>query len=103
MVSLLTTNAKLNAAVIGVQDASFVKNILKSFRLKVKLPLLASIDNSRAVDVGNHWSVCGRTHHMEVKQNFLQELKATGIVEFQWVSMANNEVDIFTKNLVGPV
>ena len=36
---------------------------------------------------------------MEVKQNFLQELKDAGILEFQWVSTANNESDIFIKQL----
>ena len=53
MVSLLTTKAELNVAVMGVQDEFFMKNILKSFGLKVKLPVLASIDNGRAVDIGN--------------------------------------------------
>ena len=67
--SLLTTKVELNAAVM--QDAVFMKNILKSLGLKVKLPILASIDNGRAVDIGNNWSVGGRTCHFEVKQNFL--------------------------------
>ena len=97
MVSLLTTEAELNAAVMGVQDWLFAKNILKSFGLKVKLLMQASIDNGRAVDTVNNWSVGERTCHMEVKQNFLQELKEAGIVEFQWVSTTNNEADMFTK------
>ena len=80
MVSLMTTKAELNAAVIGMQDALFVKNILKTLRLKVKLPTLASIDNGRPVDIGNNWSVGGRTCHVKVKQNFLQELKEAGII-----------------------
>ena len=71
MVSLSTTKAELDAAVMGVRYALFMKNILKSLELKVKLPMLASIDNGRAVDIGNNWSVGGRTCHFEVKQNFL--------------------------------
>ena len=39
----------------------------------------ASIDNDRAVDIGNNWSVGGRTHHVKVKQIFLWELKEAGI------------------------
>ena len=54
MVSLSTTKTELNAAVMGVQDALFVKNILKSLRLKVKLPILANIDNGGAVDIDNN-------------------------------------------------
>ena len=30
------------------------ENILKSLGLKVKLPMVASIDNSRVVDIGNN-------------------------------------------------
>ena len=82
-VSLSTTKAELNAAVMGLQDAFLMKNILKPLRLKVKLPLLASIDNGGAVDIGNNCSVSGRTCHIEVKQYLLWELKEAGIVEFQ--------------------
>ena len=70
MVSLWITKAELNAAGMGVQDALFGKNKLKSLGLKVKLPTLASIDSNRAVDIGNNWSVGRRTHNVEVKQNF---------------------------------
>ena len=102
MVTLSTTEAELNAAVKGVQDALFVRNILKSLGLKVKLPILANIDKGGAVDIDNNWSVGGRICHVEVKQNFLQKLKEAGIVEFQWIFMANNEAEMSTKNVSGP-
>ena len=86
-------------AVMGMHDALLIKNILKSLGLKVKLPTLASIDNGRALDIGNNWSVGWRTHHVEVKQNFLWELKEAGILELQWVSTSSNEANMFTKNL----
>ena len=73
--SLLNTEAELNAAVMSVQDALFVRNTLKSVRLKVKLPILARIDNSRAENTANNCSVGGKIRHVEAKQNFLQELK----------------------------
>ena len=50
-VSLSTTKAELNAAVVGVEDALFVKKILKSLGLKVKLPILVSINSSRSADM----------------------------------------------------
>ena len=53
-VSLSTTKKMLNAAVMCVQDTLFMKKILKSLRLKVKLPILASIDNGSTVDIGNN-------------------------------------------------
>ena len=33
------------------------------------------------------------------KMEFLQELKNAGMIEFWWVSMTNNESDMFTKNM----
>ena len=66
-----------------MQDALFVKNVLKALGLKVKLSILASIENSGEVDIGNNLSVGGRTHHMEIKQNFLWELIEASIIEFQ--------------------
>ena len=86
---------------MGVQDALFMNNILKSLGLKVKLPTLASIDNGRAVDIGYNWSVGRRTHHVEVKQNFLQKLKEAGILEFHWVYTTNNKMEMFTKIWLG--
>ena len=41
-VSFLTTKAELNAADMGVQDELFMKNILKSLGLKVKLSIFDS-------------------------------------------------------------
>ena len=102
MVSLSTTEAKMDAAVMSVQNALFMKSILESLRLKVKLPMLDSFDNGRAFDIGNNWSFGSRTCHVEVKQTFLWELKEAGIIEFQWISTASNEADMFIKNMAGP-
>ena len=60
-----------NVAIMGLQDALFIKNKLKLLALKVQLPILARIDYSGAVDFGNNWIVGGRSFHMEVKHNFL--------------------------------
>ena len=69
MVSLLTIEAELNIAFMGVQDALFVRNILKSLGLKVKYNYqLAMIMLEQWIC--NNWSICRRTHHVKVKQNF---------------------------------
>ena len=64
--------------------------------------MLANIDNGGSVDIGNNRSISGRTHLMEVKQKFLWESQEEGIIEYHWVSMATNELDVFTKNQVRP-
>ena len=53
---------------MGVQDALFMKNTLKSLGLYIKLHILASIDNGGAVDIGDSWSVGSRTRHVKMRE-----------------------------------
>ena len=56
-------------------------------------------DNKGAVDLANNWSVGGRTRHVEVKQNFLRELKDKGFLLVMWKSGLEINPDMHTKNL----
>ena len=69
MVSLSTTEAEMNAVVTGVQVALFVRSIVESLGLNVKLPMKVHNDNHGEIDLMK--SIGGRTRHIEVKQNFL--------------------------------
>ncbi len=55
--SLLVTEAEMNAAVTLVQDMLFAYEIVNSLQLKVKLPMKTAIDNSRMVFLANGWSI----------------------------------------------
>ena len=61
------------------------------------------IDNRGTVDLANSWSIGGRTRHIDVRQVFLRELKEQGIINVTWIPGSENEADIFTKNLDGPL
>eukprot|EP00957_Ditylum_brightwellii_P174562 13291611-Ditylum_brightwellii.AAC.1 len=71
--------------------------------LQVELPMLLNIDNSGAIDLANNSSAGGRRKHMETRMFFLSDLKEAGIVDIQWLKGNTNLVDMFTKNLSGPV
>ena len=81
----------------------YVKNVLESLGLKVQLPMILEMDNKGAVDLANNWSIGGRTRHIDVRQVFLRELKEAGILKVVWVAGCDNDADIFTKNLDGPL
>lgn len=98
-VALSVTEAELMAAVSCAQDMMYAKRILESLGLQVQLPMILEIDNKGTVDLINNWSVGGRTRHVETRQLFLRGLKEQGIFTVQWIAGAENEVDIFTKNL----
>ncbi len=56
------------------QGMLYTKNVLESMGLKVKLPMILEMDNKKAVDLANNWSVGGQTRHVDVRQCFLREL-----------------------------
>jgi hypothetical protein len=63
--SLSTTKVEKYAGVTCVQDMLYMKNILESLGLRVKLPMVLEMDNQRAVYLANNWSVGGRTRHID--------------------------------------
>ncbi len=102
-VALSSCKAELNAAVLCAQDMMYQKNTLESIRLKVELPMILEMDNKGAVDLVSSLNVGGCTGHINVKQCFLQELKGEKVLVVKWIPGPENEADIFTKNLDGPL
>ncbi len=102
-VALSSCEAELNAAVLCVQDMIYQKNTLELIGLKVELPMVLEMDNREAINLINSFSVRGRTQHINVKQCFLRELKEAKILVSKWIPGSENEADIFTKNLEGPI
>ena len=70
-----------------------------SLGLKVKTPMILEMDNKGAVDLANNWSVGGRTRHVDVRNNFLRELKDQSLLLVKHVPGGDNDADIFTKNV----
>jgi hypothetical protein len=101
-VLLSTTEAATYAGVTCVQDMLYMKNVLESLGLKVKLPMVLEMDNQGAVYLSSNWSVGGRTRHIDVQSVFLQELKEAGILVITWIAGTTDQADIFTKNWDGP-
>jgi hypothetical protein len=58
----------------------YMKNVLESLGLKVKLLMVLEMDNQGAVYLANNWSIRGRTRHTDVRWVFLQELKEAGML-----------------------
>jgi Reverse transcriptase (RNA-dependent DNA polymerase) len=98
-VTLSVTEAELVSATQCVQEMIYVKKILESVGVNVKLPMKLMIDNKGAKDLINNWSVGGRTRHIDVRYFFLREMKEKNIVKIEWIKSENNPSDLFTKNL----
>jgi hypothetical protein len=89
-VTLSITEAELVAATNFIQDMLYIRNILESMGLKIKLTMKVELDNKGSKDIINNWSVGERTRHVGVWFNFLRELKMNGIIEIQWISTHEN-------------
>jgi hypothetical protein len=101
-VALSVCEAEQTAGVLCAQDMLYVRHILESMGLKVKLPMILEMDNKGAVDLANNWSIGGRTRHVDVRQCFLRELKESKLMDIRWIKGSENDADAFTKNLDGP-
>ena len=77
----------------------FVYNVLLGMELQVKLLMTLYCDNNGAVQLANNWLVGGRTRHVDIKQNFLRELKANGFLRVEWMSGTDLTPDMHTKNV----
>ena len=80
----------------------YQKNVIDCIGLQVELPMILECDNKGAVDLANNWTAGGRTRHVDVRQNWLRELKEEGILRVQWIPGSENNADMHTKNLGGP-
>ena len=99
IVALSVSEAEVIAMVQCVQEMLYVKKLLNSMKLKVKLPMTVWVDNKAAVDLANGWASSGGTKHIDVRISFIRELKEEGTVIVKWIATDENEADIFTKNV----
>jgi hypothetical protein len=102
-VVLSVCKGEQSSEVLCPQDMLYCKNVLKSIGLKVKLPMLLKMDNKGAVNLANVWSIGGHTRHVDFWQCFLRELKESKIMDIQLIKGSENDANVFTTNLDGPV
>ena len=100
--TLSVTESLLIAAVTVVQFMLYFMNLLYMFELKVNLPIILEIDNKGHVNLISNWSVLECIRHIDVKKNFMCELKQEGIIKAIQKASEDNSSDLFRKNLRGP-
>ena len=99
VIALSTCEAELYSGVLEAMDMMFCYYLVTSLGLTVELPMILYMDNSTAVSLANNWSIGGQTRHMDVKQNYLRELKECGFICCLYKEGTKILPDINTKNL----
>tara|TARA_B100000780_G_scaffold239015_1_gene180618 strand:- start:385 stop:4227 length:3843 start_codon:yes stop_codon:yes gene_type:complete len=101
VVALSTTEAELYAAVLTAMDMMFIYHSMISMGLTVELPMKLHCDNMGAVGYANNWSCGGRIKHVDIKMNYLRELKENGYLHVVHKKNEGGNIipDVGTKNL----
>jgi hypothetical protein len=97
-VTLSSTEAEYFACSEAAKEVMFVKNVLETMGIKVKLPMIIKIDNTGAIYLANNHTAGQRTKHIDIRVHYVREYIQDGIIKIEFVRSENNDADILTKN-----
>jgi hypothetical protein len=97
-VTLSSTEAEYLAMSECAKELIFIKNVLETMGIKVKLPIEIKVDNTGAIFLSNNYTSGQRTKHIDVRVHFVRQYIEDGIFKIVFVKSENNDADIFTKN-----
>ena len=97
-VTLSSTEAEHFAVSEVAKEILFVKQLMYTIGIDIKLPIITRVDNIGAIFLGNNSSVGQRTKHIDIRSHFVREYIEDDVIKLVFVQTADNEADIFTKN-----
>jgi hypothetical protein len=97
-VTLSSTEAEYFAMSECAKELIFIKNVLESMGIKVKLPIEIKVDNTGAIFLSNNYTTGQRTKHTDVRVHFVRQYIEDGIFKIVFVKSEENDADFFTKN-----
>ena len=100
-VTLSSCEAEYLAAGELCTEILFVKMIIESLGMDVRLPIKVQMDNIGAIFLAKNTTTGQRTKHIDVRYHFIRELVQDGTIEIVFVKTQDNGADIYTKNTSG--
>jgi hypothetical protein len=97
-VTLSSTEAEHFAISEVAKEVLFIKQLLDTIGIEVKLPIIVRVDNVGAIFLGNNFSVGQRTKHIDIRAHFVREYIEDDILKLVFIRSEDNDADIFTKN-----
>ena len=97
-VTLSSTEAEYFACSEAAKEVMFVKNVLETMGIEVKLPMIIKVDNTGAIYLANNYTAGQRTKHIDIRVHYVREYIHDGIIKIEFVRSENNDADILTKN-----
>ena len=97
-VTLLSTEAEYFACSEAAKEVMFVKNVLKTMGIEVRLPMIIKVDNTGAIYLANNYTAGQRTKHIDIRVHYVREYIHEGIIRVEFVKSENNDAEILRKN-----
>jgi hypothetical protein len=97
-VTLSSTEAEYFGISECAKELIFLKHVIESMGIKVKLPIIIKTDNVGAIYLANNYTTSQRTKHIDVRVHFVRQYIEDGIFKIEFVNSEENDADIFTKN-----
>ena len=102
-VTLSSTEAEYIALSELICELKYLQQVLEFLEEDIQLPMIVRVDNASAIYLANNWVLGNRTKHIEVRHHFVREYQENGIVKIIFIAGLENDADLFTKNLQGPL
>ena len=98
-VTLSSSEAELVALSECVKEVRFVVKILEDLKFTIPKPVVVRVDNIGAMFLAENNSTSQRTRHIDIRYKWVSEFIEEGEVSVVFVKTADNDANIFTKNV----
>ena len=98
-VTLSSTEAEYVAISELCAEIMFLKQVLEFLEVEVTLPIIVRVDNVGAIYLAQNAVSGPRTKHVDIRYHFVRDYIEQGMVKIVFVKSAENDSDIYTKNL----
>jgi histone deacetylase 1/2 len=102
-VTLSSCEAEWIALSEAIKDVVFLLRLCESMMLKIRLPITVRVDNVGAIFLSENITTSNNTKHVDIRSKWVKEYCENGTVKILFVRSENNDSDIMTKNLPGPL
>jgi hypothetical protein len=98
-VAYSSTEAEYIAMSNACKELIFLIQLLQQMNMKVKLPATLHVDNIGAIYLSSSQMSSQQTKHIDIRYHGMKEYIEDGLINIVFVPSADNDSDIFTKNL----
>ena len=98
-VALSSAESEYMALASACQEAVWLQRVFQDLGMEIPIPYDLQVDNKASIAMAGGLHYHGRTKHISIKFNFVQDLGRDEIVSLNYCKSENNLGDLFTKPL----